>query len=389
MSVARRRGKHWAYRRWVRYVAGDTARRIRITGVPATWGLSNTRVGAETAEAKNVEFTLRTGKARPDLHAPPPSTSAPVDTVRSFAPTLLDSAAAKGKASTLGEKRQALNRYILPRVGDLSLAAVNYAVVEDLKIELLRGGPGQRPLSAKSVTNVMAVLHRLLVVAVLRGKLAAVPVFEWLRVPRPDFDFLTFSEADRLLAAATGEDRAFILTGLRTGMRMGELRGLRWGDVDLVAGRLVVRRSIVRGTVTTPKNHKPREIPLSPELEAALRSHRHLRGEPVFATASGTPIGADPMRWMLDRVRKRAGLRPIGWHVLRHTFASHLAMRGVPLKTIMELMGHSTMAMVLRYAHLAPDVAREAVQVLDAGHPVPDGVQNDSDRLPRTPKRGK
>ena len=68
----------------------------------------------------------------------------------------------------------------------------------------------------------------------------------------------------------------------------------------------------------------------------------------------------------LFRACKRAGLRRVGWHVLRHTFASHLAMRGVPMRTIQELMGHSSLTMALRYAHLSPDVGRDAVAMLDA-----------------------
>jgi len=62
---------------------------------------------------------------------------------------------------------------------------------------------------------------------------------------------------------------------------------------------------------------------------------------------------------------RRAGLRPVGWHMLRHTFASHLAMRGATLKVIQDLLGHSTITMTMRYAHLAPEVARDAVRLLD------------------------
>jgi site-specific recombinase XerD len=64
---------------------------------------------------------------------------------------------------------------------------------------------------------------------------------------------------------------------------------------------------------------------------------------------------------------KRAGLaRPVGWHCLRHTFASHLAMRGATLKVIQELLGHATITMTMRYAHLAPEISREAVRLLDS-----------------------
>jgi site-specific recombinase XerD len=67
----------------------------------------------------------------------------------------------------------------------------------------------------------------------------------------------------------------------------------------------------------------------------------------------------------LNRAIKRAGLGAFGWHTTRHTFASHLVMRGVPLKAVQELMGHATILMTMRYAHLAPDVARDAVKLLD------------------------
>src|SRR5882762_7301135 len=81
------------------------------------------------------------------------------------------------------------------------------------------------------------------------------------------------------------------------------------------------------------------------------------------------------------RACKRAGLRPISWHVLRHTFASHLVMRGVPLKAVQELLGHATIEMTMRYAHLSPDARRDAVGVLDL--PAPDRAQSPDGRRAR------
>ena len=205
----------------------------------------------------------------------------------------------------------------------------------------------------------------MLVVARKRGLIESVPDVEWLKSERPEFDFLEFNEAERLLAAAHGEWRTMILTALRTGMRHGELIGLRWEDVDLVAGRITVRQNVVDGKIGTPKSGKPREIPLGIDVRTALREHRHLRGPMVFCDMSGELLGTVDTRLPLWRACKKAGLRQIGWHALRHTFASHLVMRGASMKAVQELLGHSSILMTMRYAHLAPEVVSETVRLLD------------------------
>lgn len=152
---------------------------------------------------------------------------------------------------------------------------------------------------------------------------------------------------------------------LKTGLRLGELLALRWEDVDLVVGRLMVRRAVARGIIGTPKSGKSREIPLSSEALKALRGQRHMKGEPVFSDLDGKMLDKGECKWPLWRSAKKAGLRRVGWHVLRHTFSSHLVMRGVPLKAVQELMGHATIEMTMRYSHLAPVVHRQAVETLD------------------------
>ena len=144
------------------------------------------------------------------------------------------------------------------------------------------------------------------------------------------------------------------------------LMGLGWtsGD-DLVAGRITVRQNIVWGHVGTPKSGKPREIPLGDEVRAALKAHRHLRGPLVFCDLDGRVLTEGETRGPLWRACKRAGLRPITWHVARHTFASHLVMRGGTMSAVQELLGHSTILMTMRYAHLGPEVVRETVRLLD------------------------
>lgn len=162
-----------------------------------------------------------------------------------------------------------------------------------------------------------------------RGLIESVPDVECLRRDQPELDFLDFNEAERVLAAAHGECRTMILTALRTGMRHGELIGLRWDDVDLVTGRITVRQNVVNGKIGTPKSGKPREIPLGIEVRTALEEHRHLRGPLVFCDMSGELLGTVDTRLPLWRASKKAGLRQIGWHALRHSFASHRDARGV------------------------------------------------------------
>ncbi|HKA87337.1 MAG TPA: site-specific integrase [Haliangiales bacterium] len=330
-------------------------RRVRIFGVPGTLGLANTKLGAEEAERREVQRVLMTGVAKV---APPEEKEVP--TVREFATVYLDVSRVDNKPSSVDSKEQALRTHIVPFFGALRLDKVTYATIQDFKVKKIAEGRAK-----KTVNNLLTTLRRMLVIARKRGLIAQVPEVEWLKAPKPDFDFLDFDEARRLVAAADEEWRPMIVVALRTGMRQGELLGLRWQDVDLIAGRILVRQSIVRGRVGTPKSGRPREIPLGEDVLAALKAHRHLRGELVFCDYGGRVLGKEECKHPLWRACRRAGLRRIGWHTLRHTFASHLAMRGAPLKAVQDLLGHATIQMTMRYAHLAPEVARDAVRLLD------------------------
>jgi hypothetical protein len=114
---------------------------------------------------------------------------------------------------------------------------------------------------------------------------------------------------------------------LKTGLRQGELLALAWDDIDLVAGRLVVSRNLSRGEITTPKNGKTREIPLGDDVLAALKRHRHLRGDVVFCQEDGSMFTKGETKHPLWRACKRAGLRRIGWHVLAYPCVNGLVVR--------------------------------------------------------------
>jgi integrase len=366
MAVRRdTRNGRWLFRKMVRLPDG---RRVRIYGTPTSVGLPPTRIGAEEAERRAVAQAIETGLARPKPREE-------VATVREFAAVHLEVCAVKNKPSTLKSKQGILRVHLLPFIGEMRLDQVTFGTVEDIKVRLAKRPTSAgarmpntkrpRALSAKTINDVLLVLHGLLKAAKKRGLIAAIPEFEWLPQQHPEFDFLTFDEADRMLAAADGEWRTMLLVAMRTGLRKGEILGLRWQDVDLAGGRIMVRQNVVDGQYGTPKSGKAREIPLGDEVRAALKAHRHLRGPLVFCTDRGGLFTTGELKRPIERAYERAKLRPIGWHVLRHTFASHLVMRGASLKVVQELLGHSTILMTMRYAHLAPEVARDAVRLLD------------------------
>jgi len=383
MSVRRdKRFGSWFYRKWVRTPDG---RKVRIFGTPKSEGLPETRAGAEEAERRAIARVLETGNPKPVVE-----TKEEVPTIEEFHKVFLATSSIINKPSSVDSKEKLLRFHIVPRLGHLRLNEVTYAVIEDFKLALAQTAintgktyvgvklenKSAKTLSGKTINNVLTVLRRMLVVARKRGLIEFVPDVEWLKSERPEFDFLDFNEAERLLKAAHGEWRTMILTALRTGMRHGELIGLRWEDVDLVAGRITVRQNVVYGKIGTPKSGKPREIPLGVEVRTALKEHRHLRGPLVFCDMNGALLGTVDTRLPLWRACKKAGLRQIGYHVLRHSFASHLVMRGASLKAVQELLGHSSIQMTMRYAHLAPEVVNETVRLLDAPSAewVPDGL---------------
>ncbi len=220
-------------------------------------------------------------------------------------------------------------------------------------------------LSPKTINNTLTCLHKLLDVAREWEIIENVPRIKWLKVPPQRFDFLNFDEAEKLVEAAKGEWRTMIIVALKTGLRQGELLELRWSDVNFTTKTLLVSRSYNRGYVSSPKNGRSRDVPLCDVVLEALNAHYHDRSELIFCDNSGKHLTDGQCKCPLYSACRGAGIRRIGWHVLRHSFASHLVMEGVSMKVVQELMGHSTMAMTMRYAHLCQEVKREAVQVLN------------------------
>jgi integrase len=200
-------------------------------------------------------------------------------------------------------------------------------------------------------------------------------------------EYLTFEEADRFLRAAAPEWRTFLVVALKTGLRVGELLALQWQDVDLVAGHLIVRRTLWNGQEGPPKGGRNRKVPLSDNALATLKAHRHLRGPYVFCDDAGKRLSHSMVKDVVPSTCTRAKLsKRITTHGLRHTFASHLVMRGASLKAVQELLGHESIEMTLRYSHLTPDVKRDAVRLLDRTED-PGDIRETAGAQKETPRR--
>lgn len=268
--------------------------------------------------------------------------------------------------------------HILPAIGRHRLDKLRPA-----QLAGLYNAKAAEGLSPASLRHIHAVIRRALNVAVRWQVLAANPaVLVDAPQARPhEFVPLSAVQARRLIHAAK-QDRmqARWLVGLALGLRQGEALGLWWEDIDLNAGLLRVRRALQRqrggGLVfTDPKTQRSkRTLPLPAPLLTALRDHQQQqakeqitagslwRGSPcVFTTPVGTPIDPRNDYREFKKLLAHAELPSVRLHDLRHTAASLLLAQGVPARVVMEILGHSAIALTMNtYSHVAPEVSREA-----------------------------
>ena len=155
-----------------------------------------------------------------------------------------------------------------------------------------------------------------------------------------------------------------VLAGGDAGLRLGEIIALEWRDIDLAARRLTVERSDWQGHVTVPKGGRSRQLPMTQRLTAALKAGRHLRSDRVLCLPDGSPMTRDRVIKGVRTAQRLAGIEQ-GVHILRHTFCSHLAMKGAPARAIQELAGHADLSTTQRYMHLSPAATEDAIRLLD------------------------
>jgi len=268
------------------------------------------------------------------------------------------------KYSETLNKESVLRAHLNPHFGQMRLDKISSLDIEDFKAKELKSG-----LANKSVNNSLIVLSKCLNTAKEWSMLANVPKIKLLKVEPQKFDFLSDAESQLLLDNCDGLLKNMVFVALKTGLRFGELIALQPGDIDLDNKLMTVSKSISCGRMGAPKSNKIRFIPLLEEVCQVL-AIGNAKTSFIFSKNGKDPLGKMQCSRWLRRACEKTGLRNIGWHTLRHTFASQLAQNGVSIMLIKELLGHADIKTTLRYSHLTPLVTREAIETLNkkSGH---------------------
>ena len=376
-TVTRKSGVQW-YAKW-RIPTGSDGKRLtylqrqRRLG-PAWTERSQPPVGFVTKKTAEAELRRILTAAEQEPQSVVEPSSLPAFTVAAERWLRYIEHDRKRKRSTVMGYRSTLWCWLIPAFGDLPLEAVTPRLVEEWRVGLVESG-----LSARSVNKALIQLQSVFAWACDEYSLTVNPVAKVRRQPQSrsgNFDVLSPLEVSALVRSAESEqDAALFRVAAFTGLRLGELRALRWRDVDF-AGRIVhVRQNYVAGEFTSPKGKRVRSVPLIDQAAVALDVlSRRVRftgtDDLVFPSSVGGPLDDSQLRRRFAEALSRAGLKRIRIHDLRHSFGT-LAVQAFPLSDVQAYMGHADVQTTMIYVHHVPrhDAAARlsAVVGADAG----------------------
>ena len=252
---------------------------------------------------------------------------------------------------------------LIPRFGNDPLDELKGESLAKLDSELARDG-----LAPSTRRNFHIVFRSVLGAAVESGLLERVPKMPPMpKVGRKVTKPLRRTDLEAILAVASPSARLAIGLGAFAGLRAGEIRGLRWPDIDLKAGTITIRRSITRREESTPKSGHQEVLPIIDDLGVLLEAAQANRKSPwgaVALTAKGKPWCESGLNQSFQRARDRAGRDVWSFHDTRHFFVSELFRKGAPAHVIQALARHSDLKTTQRYADLDADDLRAAANLL-------------------------
>ena len=284
------------------------------------------------------------------------------------------------KPSTVWDYASQTRRYLLDELGaDLPLSELTTERIEEWQQEMLERGH----LARRTIQKAQVCLHSILKRAKKKRwveRNAAEDADRITLKPSGDFNVLSVEEVEALIrAAADDTDAAIFRTAIGCGLRMGELRALRWRDVDFSRRLIHVRWSIARHTLDRPKSASVRSVPMADQVAVALdglsRRERLVGGDDfVFCTPLGEARSDFFIRRSFYKTLDRAGLghlrtkdNPMRFHDLRHTFGT-LAVQAAPISDVQAWMGHAQIQTTMIYVHYVPqhDAAEKLTRLFDA-----------------------
>lgn len=272
------------------------------------------------------------------------------------------------------DKRLLLRNHILPHLGKLEVDKVKAAHITRYTSAMLKTGvsPATVNLRLKCIKKMFNWAREDMGYITLED----VPVIKMLPTKHVEAQYLTEVQIQALFEAADGDPywTAFLSLGINCGLRVGEMRALKWSHIDTRSRSL----RIVKATASDfweegePKAKQPRTVRLNDSILGDLRGVLRI-GPYVFGwPPKGELVGYARVRNAMRRFLAEAGINGVTQplHIMRHTFGSHMAMKGCPIPTLMKLMGHASVSVTMRYAHLSPDAALDAVALLEGLTPV-------------------
>jgi len=224
--------------------------------------------------------------------------------------------------------------------------------IEEYKKERLLTG-----IKHSTLNRELACLKTILNKAKEWGYIEQIPKIKLFKENNQRVRYLTEEEEEKLLKIAPQPLKSMVILALNTGMRQGEILNLKWKDIDLKEGIIIIQDS---------KSKEKRILYMNQTTKDLFLNLLSTGGkEYVFENKYGDRCSESYIQHLFEKIVKQAGIKDFRFHDLRHTFASRLVMAGVSLKTIQELLGHKDYRMSLRYSHLSPEIKKQAVKILD------------------------
>ena len=278
-----------------------------------------------------------------------------------------------------------IDNHIKPNIGNIPLEKLTTMDLQKFYRKLLTKGRVERieaenqpkGLSAKTVRNINQVISSAMDLAIAQKIILTNPT-NACELPKVEHQEMQTIPAEQLQAfldeaRATGVYEMYYIE-LATGLRRGELLGLKWSDIDWKNGIIKVRRQIARidgEIVEAPLKTKNsyRAVTISPQAVEVLKQQKEktkeLKDPYIFPSPNGGPISPDSVNNMLKRVLERAGIPKVRFHDLRHTFATIALQNGVDIKTVSGMLGHFSAGFTLdTYAHVTTTAQKEAAQTM-------------------------